>query len=88
MKDAEHFTKRKAPMSRPATRTLSLFAPALTWPNPRKALRRWAELRALAHQRRALANLDDAMLRDIGLTAAAARAEAERPFWDAPHHWR
>lgn len=75
-------------MSRPATRALSLFAPVLVWPNPRKALLRWAELRALAQQRRALAGLDDTLLRDIGLTADAARAEAERPFWDAPHHWR
>lgn len=43
--------------------------------------------RALARQRRALADLDDAQLRDIGLTRDQAHREAERPAWDAPHHW-
>lgn len=38
-------------------------------------------------QRRRLASLDDAMLRDIGLTREAARAEAERPIWDVPQSW-
>lgn len=32
-------------------------------------------------QRRALAGLDDHLLRDIGITRAQARAEAARPFW-------
>lgn len=31
--------------------------------------------------RRALAALDDRLLRDVGLTRGAARAEAGRPFW-------
>ena len=39
----------------------------------------WDEL---ARQRRALAALDDPMLKDIGLARADARQEAERPFWD------
>lgn len=43
---------------------------------------------ALARQRRDLAALDDAMLRDIGLTRGQAMNEAARPFWDAPRHWR
>jgi uncharacterized protein YjiS (DUF1127 family) len=34
-----------------------------------------------------LAELDDHMLRDIGLTREQARHEAERPSWDAPSHW-
>jgi uncharacterized protein YjiS (DUF1127 family) len=41
-------------------------------------------LRACAErgaQRRALAELDDYRLRDIGLTRAEARIEAARPFW-------
>jgi uncharacterized protein YjiS (DUF1127 family) len=41
-------------------------------------------LRACAErsaQRRALADLDDERLRDIGLTRAEARIEAARPFW-------
>ena len=49
------------------------------------ALRRAA---AIAHQRRALIALDDALLRDIGLTRSEALREARRPFWDAPQHWR
>jgi uncharacterized protein YjiS (DUF1127 family) len=32
-------------------------------------------------QRRRLAELDDHMLRDIGVTRADAWAEAEKPFW-------
>jgi uncharacterized protein YjiS (DUF1127 family) len=27
-------------------------------------------------------------LQDIGITRAEARAEARRPVWDAPAHWR
>jgi uncharacterized protein YjiS (DUF1127 family) len=34
-----------------------------------------------ARQRQALADLDSRMLDDIGVTAAAARAECEKPFW-------
>ena len=32
-------------------------------------------------QRRALARLDDHLLRDIGLSADIAHAETKRPFW-------
>ena len=39
----------------------------------------WQEL---ARQRQALAALDDHMLKDIGLSRADARQEADRPFWD------
>lgn len=45
----------------------------------------WA---ALARQRRALARLDESALCDLGLTADMAQTEANRPFWDAPRHWR
>ena len=31
--------------------------------------------------RKTLADLDDRMLQDIGLTRAVAMAEAEKPFW-------
>ncbi|EYD71940.1 DUF1127 domain-containing protein [Limimaricola hongkongensis] len=34
-----------------------------------------------ARTRRALSHLDAAALRDLGLDAAAAQAEAARPFW-------
>jgi uncharacterized protein YjiS (DUF1127 family) len=36
-----------------------------------------------ARQRRALSELNDQMLRDIGLTRADAWAESEKPFWRA-----
>jgi uncharacterized protein YjiS (DUF1127 family) len=48
--------------------------------------------RLLAHgevrrSRRALLDLDDHLLRDVGLTRRQALTEAERPAWDAPAHW-
>lgn len=45
-------------------------------------------LLALRRQRRALAALDAARLRDIGITADEARAEAARRLWDVPPGWR
>ncbi|MDE9451193.1 DUF1127 domain-containing protein [Aliiroseovarius sp. Z3] len=38
-------------------------------------------------ERRALANLDATLLKDIGLTPDAAYREANRPVWDIPAHW-
>jgi uncharacterized protein YjiS (DUF1127 family) len=46
-----------------------------------RRVRRWREL---SQQRAALASLDDATLRDIGISRAEARFEATRPFWDDP----
>lgn len=61
---------------------LAAFRPAPNlWTRMRKAA-------ALSRQRRALSALDDALLRDIGLTRYEALTEASRPFWDAPRHWR
>ena len=51
-------------------------------------------LSALSHahdtwrQRRALARLDDAALKDIGLSRADVASELRRPLWDAPEFWR
>lgn len=42
----------------------------------------------LYRQRRRLDELDDRMLDDIGCSRAEAEAEAGRPVWDAPVHWR
>ncbi len=42
-------------------------------------LLRWQEL---ARQRRALATMDDHMLKDIGLSRVDAQREAGRSFWD------
>jgi uncharacterized protein YjiS (DUF1127 family) len=42
------------------------------------ALALWS---ARAAQRRSLAELPDALLRDVGLTRGQAGAEAAKPFW-------
>ncbi|WP_296425423.1 DUF1127 domain-containing protein [Yoonia sp.] len=39
---------------------------------------------AVARQRRALDNLDDYRLNDIGVSRCAARIEAHRPIWHVP----
>lgn len=44
-------------------------------------LRRWHEL---ARERRQLAELDERMLKDLGLSRADAEREAGRPFWEVP----
>lgn len=46
----------------------------------------WTALQ-VKRQRSQLAHLDDAMLRDIGLTRREAQEEAQRPVWDVPHMW-
>ena len=43
---------------------------------------------ALHRQHQALLRLDDALLRDIGLTRHEAESEANHRVWDAPTHWR
>lgn len=42
----------------------------------------------LSRQRRKLAQLDAAVLDDIGVTPEEASAEAKRFFWDAPQFWK
>ena len=42
---------------------------------------------ALQQSRRRLGELDDHLLRDIGLTRGEASLEAERTGWDVPRHW-
>lgn len=41
---------------------------------------------SISRQRRALARLDDRMLRDIGVSRASANRESNRPFWDLPDY--
>jgi uncharacterized protein YjiS (DUF1127 family) len=41
-------------------------------------LRAWI---ARSRQRRALADLDDRLLRDVGIDRAAARREIDKPIW-------
>jgi uncharacterized protein YjiS (DUF1127 family) len=49
---------------------------------------RLAAASRLARSRKSLARLDAHLLRDIGLTSAEARIEADRPVWDPPLHWK
>lgn len=56
------------------------YAPA---PRPRPSL--WLRLLAwqrVARERRRLLDLDDRILKDIGVTREQAQYEALRPFWD------
>jgi uncharacterized protein YjiS (DUF1127 family) len=47
-------------------------------PNPAVAILLWMER---VRERRALAELDDRLLRDIGLTRADVWQEIRKPFW-------
>ncbi len=42
---------------------------------------------AVWRQRRALERLDDAALKDLGLTRDQVDREVRRPIWDAPETW-
>lgn len=76
--------------------SMNLRAPALSRTTPRRAgffgvgrlLRFLLHCRHTRTARRHLARLDDAALRDIGLTRDQAITEAARPVWDVPDHWR
>ena len=63
-------------VSRPATATYGFGLGALM------------RMGAVARQRRALSQLDDSALRDMGLTREQANLEAGRPAWDVPASWR
>ncbi|MDA7426771.1 DUF1127 domain-containing protein [Thalassococcus lentus] len=54
-------------------------------PSIGRIVSQWA---AVARQRRALAQLDETALRDVGINPREAASEAARPFWDAPSNWR
>ncbi|MBT9244400.1 DUF1127 domain-containing protein [Gemmobacter fulvus] len=57
-------------------------------PRRRPLMLRLLDLMSLRRQRRALTEMEPHLLADIGLSAAEADAEARRPIWDAPAHWR
>ncbi|QDC10512.1 DUF1127 domain-containing protein [Oceanicola sp. D3] len=75
-------------MSSPAS-TLSTGALSGHCNPPRSGIiARVLGLLALRRQRRALAALDETLLRDIGVSPDAARTEAARKLWDVPPGWR
>jgi uncharacterized protein YjiS (DUF1127 family) len=51
------------------------------------ALGRLIALAAVGRSRRRLGELDDHLLRDLGLTRGQASIEAEKGAWDVPAHW-
>lgn len=54
----------------------------------RPMLLRWLSAARLAYRsRQHLVALDADQLRDVGITAEAAKTEANRPVWDVPAHW-
>jgi uncharacterized protein YjiS (DUF1127 family) len=62
-------------------------SPARSWRGLRIRLVRAVERVQLwqerAHERHALASLDDHILKDIGVTRSEVNAEAAKPFWKA-----
>lgn len=70
------------------TRTTTLFRPTLTLRRPTGLVSKVAAILALFSERRRLANMPDYMLDDLGITRREAEAEARRPIWDSPSHWR
>ena len=48
----------------------------------------FGQMAALRRQRKALVRLDDAALRDMGLTRSDVQTEAKRAVWDVPANWR
>lgn len=55
---------------------------------PRTRIPGLSALLGLYQQRRTLAGMDPQRLSDIGVTRTEANAEAKRPVWDVPGHWR
>ncbi|MGC1502795.1 MAG: DUF1127 domain-containing protein [Sulfitobacter sp.] len=65
----------------------ALARPVASCPsNPGLVARIFAAI-ALLRSRRQLADLDQHRLDDLGISAKAAQAEANRPIWDVPAHW-
>ncbi len=58
------------PAARPANRSWSILSTLLTW-------------QSRSEGRRHLRELDDRLLKDVGLTRADAQYESSKPFWKA-----
>ncbi|MFB9150357.1 DUF1127 domain-containing protein [Roseovarius ramblicola] len=59
---------------------MSIRIATIALPRPRRLPLR--QMYEVARQRRELAQLDDAILADLGLSRHDAQREAARPFWD------
>lgn len=71
-----------------SARAFALFYPSLPVARPAPLLGRMLARLAVLRQRRALADLPDHLLADIGISRRAAETEAQRPLWDVPPHWQ
>ena len=68
--------------------TISISRNSARARQPVSIISRLTAMIAVARQRRALRNLDDHLLRDIGVSQRAADREADRSLWDVPANWR
>ena len=66
----------------------TLFGHASHANGHKSLLDRLNSVSSLYRSRVRLAQLDDQMLADIGVSRNDAEAEAERPVWDAPNTWK
>ncbi len=66
---------------------MSVLTSALPIRSLRRARKSLLDYVDLQRQRRRLAAMDAAQLRDVGLTREQADLEAARYIWDAPNHW-
>ncbi|SEN49581.1 DUF1127 domain-containing protein [Palleronia pelagia] len=74
-------------LSHPAT-GLSHRAPHLSRQRSSGPFSRLVAWAALMRQRTDLAQLDEHLRDDLGLTRQDVADELSRPSWDAPSHWR
>lgn len=68
------------------TKVLSHTHPVAVQGQP--LIKRISAALTLHRQRQKLSKLDDAALRDIGVSREDARREAQRAIWDAPKGWK
>ena len=54
---------------------------------PTSLVSRVMQLLTISRERHALKDMDEHILKDIGISRTAAEQEANRPAWDAPNRW-
>lgn len=64
------------------------FAHSASHSNAPSMVSRILQARTLARQRKALAQLDETRLNDLGLTRADVAKETSLTVWDVPQGWR
>lgn len=69
-------------------KTLTSARPPLRLTLPRLSVNAFAALANLVRSRHQLRQLDDRMLKDIGVSRFEAETESSRSIWDVPGSWR